>query len=148
MSRNELLLRNQLCHPLYSVSNALQRVYKRFLDPLGITYPQYLILMALWEKDGVNIQAICEATYFDSGTATPLLRKLKGKGLIDIKPFAEDRRNKLVFLTKKGRLLENKAAGIPSALSCALPFKGGSLGDFKRQLEQMHRSLREYEAGD
>lgn len=146
MPRNELLLKNQLCHPLYSASNALQRVYKRILDPIGITYPQYLILMALWERDGVNIQVIGEGTYFDSGTLTPLLQKLKKKGLIEITPLAEDRRNKLVFLTKKGRKLEERAAMIPETLACAVALPRAQLAAFKQLVEGLHQAIVAYES--
>mgnify|MGYP001243230191 CR=1 FL=1 len=145
MSKDALFLKNQLCHPIYSASNALQRVYKRILDPLGITYPQYLIMMALWEQDGVNIHAITEATYLDSGTLTPLLQKLKAKGLIDIKPLAEDRRNKLIHLTKKGAKLREKAQSVPETLSCLIPFKPQEFMGFKKQVEELYSALLEYE---
>lgn len=142
----ELMLKNQLCHPLYSAANALQRAYKRLLEPLDVTYPQYLILMALWEQDGVNLQAIGEATYFDSGTLTPLVQKLKDKQLIELKPMKEDRRNKLVVLTRKGRQLKEKAVKIPEALSCLLPFHGADFAKFKEQVETLYRELIAQEA--
>lgn len=145
MSKNALFLKNQLCHPIYSASNALQRVYKRILDPLGLTYPQYLIMMALWEQDGVNIQAITEATYLDSGTLTPLLQKLKANGFVEIKPLAEDRRNKLIHLTKKGAKLREKALIIPETLSCLMPFKPQEFLSFKKQVEELYSSLLEHE---
>lgn len=141
-----LRLESQLCHPLYSAANALQRVYKRLLEPLDVTYPQYLILMALWEQDGVNLQAIGEATHFDSGTLTPLMQKLKDKGLVELKPLKEDRRNKLVVLTRKGRQLKDKAASIPEALSCLLPFHGAEFVRFKEQVEKLYRELVAQEA--
>lgn len=145
MPKEALFLKNQLCHPIYSAANALQRTYKRILDPLGLTYPQYLIMMALWEKDGVNIHAITEATYLDSGTLTPLLQKLKTKGLIEVKPLKEDRRNKLVHLTKKGAKLRDKAQTIPETLSCLLPFKPQEFFGFKKQVEDLYQALVEHE---
>lgn len=141
-----LRLENQLCHPLYSAANALQRAYKRLLEPLDVTYPQYLILMALWEKDGVNLHAIGEATRFDSGTLTPLVQKLKEKQLIELKPMKEDRRNKLVVLTRKGRQLKDKAAQVPEALSCLVPFQGAEFARFKEQTEKLYRALVAQEA--
>lgn len=145
VSQKTIRLQQQLCHPLYSASNALQRIYKRVLHPLNITYPQYLVLMALWEKDGVNIQTISEATYFDSGTLTPLLQKLKIKKLIEIRPMKEDRRNKIVHLTKKGQRLHDKATKIPEMISCLAPFIDGTLGNFKKRIEDLYKALLEHE---
>ncbi len=107
MRYDGLLLKNQLCHPLYSASNALQRAYKRVLKKWGISYPQYLILLTLWEMDEQTVTQICEKTFFDSGTATPLLQKLSQKGLIQIKNLPTDKRSKVVSLSKKGLALKD-----------------------------------------
>lgn len=120
---DQLKLENQLCHAIYSASNALARFYKPVLDELGLTYPQYLIMLGLWEKDAVNILSISKVTYFDSGTLTPLLQKLKQKGLIDLKADKTDGRSKIVHLTAKGQTLKNRAALVPEKLICLMPFE-------------------------
>lgn len=145
MSQTVLLLKKQLCHPLYSASNAMQRIYKKILDPLEITYPQYLIMLTLWEKDGINIQAIIEATFLDSGTITPLLKKLSAKKLIETRTMREDRRNKLVYLTAKGQRLRAKAETVPETLSSLLPFQGERFLGFKQQVEELYQVLLSHE---
>lgn len=138
---DELKLSNQLCHPIYSAANALNRLYKPLLEPLGLTYPQYLILLSLWERDGVNLNAISEATYFDSGTLTPLVQKLKKSGLIDIQPDKSDRRNKVIRLTKKGEKLKAKAVEIPKALGCLFPISRSEAEQLVRMIRSMHQAI-------
>ncbi len=107
MSRFEQLkIDNQLCHEVYSAANALTRFYNNHLKALKLTYPQYIVMLSLWEKDGVNIQAISDQTLFDSGTLTPLLQKLKTLGFIEILVDERDRRQKVIRVTRKGRNLE------------------------------------------
>ena len=147
MAQNDQLrLRNQLCHPIYSASNALTRIYKPLLEPLGITYPQYLILMALWEQDGINLNAISEQTFFDSGTLTPLIKKLEKSGLIQIKPDENDRRNKIVYLTAKGNRLKTKAAEVPKSLSCLVPFSRDDAQSLVKLVRSLHEALLAEEA--
>lgn len=147
MAQNDQLrLCNQLCHPIYSASNALTRIYKPLLDPLGITYPQYLILMALWEQDGINLNAISEQTFFDSGTLTPLIRKLEKNGIVQIKPDEHDRRNRIVRLTSKGRKLKSAAAEIPKSLSCLVPFSKEDAQSLVKLVRSLHKALLEEEA--
>ena len=146
MSQNDLLkLENQLCHPIYSTSNALMRVYKPLLDPLDLTYPQYLIMLALWEKDGVNINDISERTFFDSGTLTPLLKKLHQKGFISMKANKDDRRNRVISLTKSGHYLKEKASSVPTSLSCSINISKKEIELFKKIVHSLHQSLLEYE---
>ncbi len=146
MAQNDLLkIGNQLCHPIYSVSNALMRLYKPLLASLNITYPQYLILMVLWEEDGINMNAVSERTYFDSGTLTPLIKKLKQKGLIQIEIDKKDRRNKILFLTSKGHRLKSTANDIPKSLMCFVPFSNDDTKNFVRMTRLLHRALLEAE---
>lgn len=142
MSKDSIQLKNQLCHPLYSATNALMRAYKPLLEPLKITYPQYLILMALWESDEINIKDISERTYFDSGTLTPLLNKLKEQGFISIKPMPTDKRNKIIALTTKGKKLQEKAESIPKELSCKVELAQKDFTELKRLAEVLLENLK------
>ncbi len=147
MTQNELLkLGNQLCHPIYSASNALNRIYKPILEKLDLTYPQYLILLVLWEEDGINLNAIAEKTFFDSGTMTPLIAKLKKKGLIQIEADLKDRRNKIVSLTAKGQRLKQAASEVPQKLSCFMPFSKEEAKNLVKLIRSLHQALLEAEA--
>ena len=120
-----LLLDNQLCFALYSTSLAMTRVYKPLLDALGLTYPQYLAMLVLWEKDGLMVSELGERLYLDSGTLTPLLKRLESSGLISRIRDVEDERRVHITLTAAGRRLKATAAHIPgcilSASQCSLP---------------------------
>ena len=120
-----LLLDNQLCFALYSASLAMTRVYKPLLDDIGLTYPQYLAMLVLWEKDGLMVSALGERLYLDSGTLTPLLKRLESSGLIARVRDVEDERRVCITLTAAGRKLKGKAAKIPgcilSASQCSIP---------------------------
>jgi MarR family transcriptional regulator, organic hydroperoxide resistance regulator len=120
-----LLLDNQLCFALYSTSLAMTRVYKPLLDDIGLTYPQYLAMLVLWEKDGLMVSELGERLYLDSGTLTPLLKRLESSGLIARLRDVEDERRVHITLTAAGRKLKAKAAKIPgcilSASHCSIP---------------------------
>jgi DNA-binding MarR family transcriptional regulator len=120
-----LLLDNQLCFALYSASLAMTKLYKPLLDELGLTYPQYLVMLALWETDGVTVSQIGERLTLDSGTLTPLLKRLEAAGFITRLRSAEDERRVHIMLTAAGRRLKSRAARIPpciaAATQCSLP---------------------------
>ncbi len=120
-----LLLDQQLCFALYSASLAMTRVYKPLLDELGLTYPQYLAMLVLWEQDGVSVSALGERLYLDSGTLTPLLKRLESSGLVSRIRALEDERRVHITLTALGRKLKARAAKIPgcilSASQCSIP---------------------------
>ena len=120
-----LLLDNQLCFALYSTSLAMTRVYKPLLDDIGLTYPQYLAMLVLWEEDGLMVSALGERLYLDSGTLTPRLQRLESSGLIARLRAVEDERRVHITLTAAGRKLKAKAAKIPgcilSASQCSMP---------------------------
>lgn len=101
-------------------SNAITRAYKPYLKELDVTYPQYVILMALWEEDLVSIQKIQTRTFIDPGSLTQILNKLKEKEIIEIETSDEDKRRKIVSLTQKGCELKEKAASIPDQMKCKL----------------------------
>ncbi|MBC7649206.1 MAG: MarR family transcriptional regulator [Vitreoscilla sp.] len=120
-----LQLDNQLCFALYSASLAMTKVYKPLLDELGLTYPQYLAMLVLWERDGLMVPELGDKLYLDSGTLTPLLKRLETAGYISRIRAAEDERRVYITLTSLGRKLKTRAAKIPgcilSASQCSVP---------------------------
>lgn len=112
-----LKLSNQLCFPLYASGKEITRKYKPFLDKLGITYTQYIVLMVLWEKDHISVKEIGEKLYLDSGTLTPLLNKLLIKGYISKKSLPRDNRELIISLTNKGLELKKEAYEIPPQIA-------------------------------
>lgn len=116
MNYDALKLKNQLCFPLYAVSKEVTRLYKPFLDPLGLTYTQYITMMALWETDNVNVKSLGERLYLDSGTLTPLLKKLESYGLISRIRSKDNERNVFITLTSKGWALRDDAIKVPEQM--------------------------------
>ncbi len=112
-----LRLKNQLCFPLYAVSNLITRKYKPLLDKIDLTYTQYIVMMVLWEEAPVNEKFLCEALCLKSNTVTPLLKKLENKGFIVKRRAAEDERNLVIDLTEKGKELQDKALCVPKTIA-------------------------------
>ena len=112
-----LKLENQLCFPLYACSKEIIRRYKPFLDPLDLTYTQYITLLVLWEKKTVNVKELGDRLYLDSGTLTPLLKKLEAKGLVTRTRSSTDERSVDIALTDAGAALREQAAKIPEKMS-------------------------------
>ncbi|MBR6072163.1 MAG: MarR family transcriptional regulator [Acholeplasmatales bacterium] len=112
-----LKLKNQLCFPLYSVSNLIIRNYKPLLDKINLTYTQYITMMVLWEKDNINEKELCDSLFLKSNTITPLLKKLEEKGYILIHKASNDKRNIIISLTREGNKLKDKAKDIPNSIS-------------------------------
>src|ERR1700726_3207894 len=122
-----LLLGNQLCFAIYSTAHAFNRVYKPLLDRLGLTYPQYLVMMVLWERDGVPVKDIGERLFLDSGTLTPLLKRLEAAHLLKRTRSAEDERQVLISLTSQGQTLREKARTVPQSILAASACSLGEL---------------------
>lgn len=120
MNDDALKLENQLCHRLYTASNALTRAYRPLLNQLNITYPQYLVMMALWEKDTISIHKLRNKTKMDGGSLTLILDKLSAHQFITIEPAEQDKRLRILKLTEKGRKLKIQAAHIPELMWCKL----------------------------
>lgn len=116
LSDQALRLDNQLCFALYSASLAMTKLYKPLLDELGITYPQYLVLLVLWERDGITVSELGERLSLDSGTLTPLLKRLETAGLVSRLRDTQDERRVLVRLSAAGRELKERAARIPGCV--------------------------------
>ena len=111
-----LRLDNQICFAVYSAAHAFNRVYKPLLDRLGLTYPQYLVMLSLWERDGVPVKDIGERLFLDSGTLTPLLKRLETAGLVKRTRSTEDERQVLIALTPQGHALKEKALNVPQSI--------------------------------
>jgi MarR family transcriptional regulator, organic hydroperoxide resistance regulator len=114
-----LLLDNQLCFALYSASLAMTKLYKPLLEALGLTYPQYLVMLVLWEQDGLTVSALGERLHLDSGTLTPLLKRMEQADLLVRQRSAEDERRVEVTLTPAGKRLKAKAGAVPACLVAA-----------------------------
>ena len=113
-------LKNQLCFPLYAVSNKIIRNYKPLLDELNLTYTQYIVMMVLWEKENINEKMLGEMVHLKSNTLAPLLKKLKEKNYIDIRENKGDERNLVISLTPTGSKLKDKAVNVPEEISKTL----------------------------
>lgn len=121
ISTNDLLkLDNQLCFALYVCSKEIIKKYKPILDPLGLTYTSYITLLALWEEEHINVKELGKKLYLDSGTLTPILKKLESANLVERKRSESDERNVYISLTKEGLSLKETATSIPNELVCSI----------------------------
>ena len=116
MDYEQLKLENQLCFPFYAVSRLIIRAYQEDLDRLGITYPQYLVMMVLWEKDGISVNEITEKLILNTNTVTPLLKRMEAMQLITRTPSTVDQRKIIIQLTSQGWAMRESAAEIPLKL--------------------------------
>ena len=136
-----LKLDNQLCFALYSASLAMTKFYAPLLDELGLTYPQYVAMLALWEEDGVTVSALGERMYLDSGTLTPLLKRLESAGFVTRIRDVADARRVLVTLTAAGRKLKARAEKIPGCILDASQCSVAELSRLKRDLRTLRERL-------
>lgn len=136
-SADTLKLSNQLCFPIYAAANAIQKAYRPHLAPLGLTYPQYLVMLVLWERDGLSLGDIGRRLHLDSGTLTPLLKRLEGAGLVGRRRSEEDERVVLITLTEKGRALKAVAEPIPVKLADAMHLEPAQALALKAGLEAL-----------
>ena len=121
--KQQLCLDNQLCFPLYAAARKVTSLYTPLFKPLGITYTQYIVFLALWEKDDVSVSDLCSRLYLDSGTLTPLLKKMEKDGYINRKRSVEDERIVKITLTEQGRRMEDKVSDIPMKVGSCFPLK-------------------------
>jgi len=136
-----LLLDNQLCFALYSASLAMTKLYKPLLDALGLTYPQYLALLVLWERDGLTVSEIGERLSLDSGTLTPLLKRMEAAGLVSRLRDADDERRVLIQLTAAGRRLKAKAQHLPGCVLQAAQCDLAEVQALTRQVQALRQRL-------
>lgn len=137
MDDRALLLENQLCFPLYAASKAVLSRYKPLLDDIGLTYTQYIAMMVLWEDRSLSVSGMGERLYLDSGTLTPLLKRLEEKGLIRRARSAEDERKVIVTLTREGEALKAKATEIPLKIGRCLNLSIDEAGTLYHLLYKM-----------
>ncbi|WP_088279450.1 MarR family winged helix-turn-helix transcriptional regulator [Ideonella sp. A 288] len=136
-----LALDHQLCFALYSASLAMTKAYKPLLEPLGLTYPQYLAMLVLWEGDGLTVSQLGDRLTLDSGTLTPLLKRLEALGLVRRLRDATDERRVLLQLTPDGRKLKSRAVKVPQAMACATACDLTELARLSAQLRQLRDRL-------
>jgi DNA-binding MarR family transcriptional regulator len=134
-------LDEHLCFALYSASRSMTGAYAEYLDALGITYSQYLVLLTLWEKDGERVSRIGERLYLDSATLTPLLKRLEVRGLVERRRSKQDERVVELFLTAAGKRLERRAAKMPEAVFCKTQMSLPELLLLRNTLQALTRNL-------
>jgi DNA-binding MarR family transcriptional regulator len=135
------LLDNQLCFALYSTGLAMNKVYRKLLRKLDLTYPQYLVMLVLWERDGVTVSDIGARLFLDSATLTPLLKRLEAGGLVARTRSNADERQVVISLTDSGRALARQASVVQQQAQCAAACAPGDLLALKRQLETLRTKL-------
>ena len=138
---NMLALENQFCFALYSASHALTKAYKPLLEALGLTYPQYLVMLVLWEQDDVLVKDIGNALFLDSGTLTPLLKRLEANGLLMRHRDLADERQVRITLTPAGKDLRKQALRVPEAVLCASGQSEQTLVSLRSQLSDLRTEL-------
>jgi DNA-binding MarR family transcriptional regulator len=136
-----LKLENQLCFALYSASLAMTKLYKPLLEKLGLTYPQYLAMLVLWENDGLMVSTIGERLYLDSGTLTPLLKRLEAGGFITRQRDAEDERRVRINLTAAGTALKTDAASIPACIAAYTECEMSDLFVLNKEIKKFRQQL-------
>ena len=139
--RRTPVLDDQLCFALYSTGLAMNKVYRKLLRKLDLTYPQYLVMLVLWERDGLMVSELGERLFLDSGTLTPLLKRLEGAGLIARIRAVEDERRVHITLTAAGRKLKTRAQKIPDCVFNASKCSIAELVQIKRQLHTLREQL-------
>lgn len=136
-----LLLDRQFCFSVYSASLALNKLYRKLLRPLGLTYPQYLVMMVLWEGDGLTVSDIGARLHLDSATLTPLLKRMEAQQLVSRNRAADDERQVIITLTKAGRELKKRAGQVPESVLCAASCSVEELTRLKEKLDTVTASI-------
>jgi DNA-binding MarR family transcriptional regulator len=137
-------LDQQLCFALYASSRAMTKAYAPLLEPIGVTYPQYLVLLALWEEDDLTVSGIGDRLYLDSGTLTPLLKRLETQGLVTRRRDPEDERSVVISLTTAGKRHRSKAEGIMTGIACAMGMPISELIALRASLQKLMKHVHSY----
>ncbi len=137
----KMRLDNQVCFPLYSAANAVIRAYRPLLDELDLTYSQYLVMMVLWEQNGVSVKDVGHRLHLDSGTLTPLLKRLEVKGYVERARSTQDERVRVLNLTEQGRELKLRAQQVPNAIKCKVDIELEEMLELKRLCEKVLTKL-------
>ncbi|ABO22671.1 MarR family winged helix-turn-helix transcriptional regulator [Shewanella loihica] len=138
---NPLALENQVCFSLYSAANAMVRAYRPLLEALDLTYSQYLAMLVLWQEPGISVKTLGEQLHLDSGTLTPLLKRLESKGLVTRGRSEADERVRVLQLTDAGRELQQQARSIPMQMRCKLGGEPEEFAELKRLCDKAYRYL-------
>ncbi len=136
-----MTLDQQICFSLYSATNAMIRSYRPILDELDLTYPQYLVMLALWEEEGIKVNQLSEKTRLDAGTLTPILKRLEAKGLLERRRSEQDERIRVLVLTQAGSQLRAQAACIPEKMLCQIHMADEQLRTLKQLSENLFKNL-------
>lgn len=142
LEKSPLLIDEQLCFALYSTSRAITKVYSDLLDALGLTYPQYLTMLILWEKDGQSVKEIADHLQLEGATATPLIQRVERLGLVSKKRSLSDERRQDVFLTEKGKALRARALDVPEKLGCALGITDAKAQELLTEIKKLRSAIR------
>lgn len=134
---DSLKLENQLCFPLYVCSKEIIKKYKPLLDQLDLTYTQYIVMMVMWSEQNINVKKLGEKLFLDSGTLTPLLKKLEKKGYIERKRLTSDERNLIITITKEGIDLRKKAVTIPEKVGSCIDLQPSEIIELHKLLNKM-----------
>ncbi|MFN3880915.1 MAG: MarR family winged helix-turn-helix transcriptional regulator [Nitrincola lacisaponensis] len=145
MTAKTLPLQQQVCFALYSANNAMMRLYRPLLKPFDLTYPQYVVLLALWQQDNISLGQLGITTLFDSGTLTPLVKKLEQKGWLQRLNDPSDERVKKVQLTAAGRALESEVASVMPALRCQVELSDDQLVALREQANSLLQQILQLE---
>ena len=132
-----LRLENQLCFPLYACARETIKLYKPYLDELDLTYTQYIAMMVLWERDSVTVKELGAALHLDSGTLTPLLKKMEAKGLLTRRRSTDDERSLIVTLTDEGRAMEDRALEVPQKMAQCVSLEPEEAAELYRLLYKL-----------
>lgn len=139
-----LLLDDQLCFAIYAASRAVTAAYRPLLDELGLTYPQYLVMLLLWERESLSVKEVAAALHLDYGTVTPLLKRLQGMGLVARRRRTDDERGVDAVLTDEGRALRERAHGVPVGMAEAFGLTDAQRDDLRDRLHALVRSMDAY----
>lgn len=138
---DQLLLDQQLCFALYAASRSVTGLYRPLLEPLGLTYPQYLVMLVLWEQDGLTVRELGQRLQLDSGTLTPLLKRLQSAGLVTRQRRQQDEREVDIRLTDAGLALRDKASGIPECLAQCMQLPFEQMQSLRDELKRLTRQI-------
>jgi MarR family transcriptional regulator, organic hydroperoxide resistance regulator len=132
--KDPLLLENQICFKIYTAEREITKVYRNLLEEIGVTYPQYLALLVLWEEETISVKELGRKLFLDSGTLTPMLKRMEANGLVERKRSAVDERSVIISLTDRGREMQAKAECVPTRLLERLEMEGDELAKLDQTL--------------
>ncbi|MCR8847704.1 MarR family transcriptional regulator [Rossellomorea sp. SC111] len=139
--KDPLLLENQICFKIYTAEREITKLYRSLLEEIGVTYPQYLALLVLWEDETISVKDLGRKLFLDSGTLTPMLKRMEANGLVERKRSKEDERSVVISLTDRGRDLKEKAECVPTRLLERLEMDGVELSKLDQTLTTILNKL-------